>query len=345
MDQEPDILLEPIADDGRPLPPLADPVNAEIFSGVEQAGIAMRTLLNDVLDDSDDVRIEKILHLSSEKYIPSAPDRSYRIDVYAETADNDYVIFEVSLDKYLVVVDRSFIYSQQVIAQKLPKGSIWREMPNILPKRVIMLNILDFIERKAETEEEKRISLNFHQIIQHTYRQLPRLASKRFFTHNLELPRFREVMVNFENNLHCWLYMLTQAQDKHITLQDVVNAEPKLAEFAKREGVKQYMTQYAVATANPQARNEYYLWAQNQMFAQEDLKLQRDEAKNEGILIGEQKGILIGEQRGEQRGVKIGRDEGRKEMVQNMLAEKLSIETVASISKLPIETVREWAYK
>ena len=340
MEQEADIHIEPVPDDGRPLPPLADPVNAEIFSSVEQAGLAMRMLLNDVLDDSGDFRIEKILYLYPEKYIPSTPDRSYRIDVYAETADNEYVIFEVSLDKYLVVIDRSFIYSQQAIAQKLPKGMNWREMPNVLPKRVIMLNILDFIERKAETEEEKREGLDFHQIIQHTYRQLPRLASKRFLTHNLELPRFREVAVNFDNNLHCWLYMMTQAQDKRITLQEVVDAEPKLAEFAKREGVKQYMTQYAVATANPQARNEYYLWAQNQMFAQEDLRLQRDEAKNEG----RNEGILIGEQ----RGVKIGRDEGRqverKEMVLNMLAEQLPIETVARISKLSIETVREWAY-
>ena len=72
------------------------------------------------------------------------------------------------------------------------------------------------------------------------------------------------------------------------------------------------------------------------MFAQEDLRLQRDEAKNEGILIGEQ------------RGVKIGRDEGRqverKEMVLKMLAAQLPIETVAGISELSIETVREWSY-
>ena len=140
MEQETDILIEPVTDDGRPLPPLADPVNAEIFSSVEQAGLAMRTLLNDVLDDSGDFRIEKILYLIPEKYIPSTPDRSYHIDVYAETAENEYVIFEISLNKYLVVVDRSFIYSQKVITQKLPKGSNWREMPNILPKRVIMLN-------------------------------------------------------------------------------------------------------------------------------------------------------------------------------------------------------------
>jgi len=302
MDQETNILVEPTIDDGKPLPPLADPVNAEIFSSVEQAGEAMRTLLNDVLDDSGDMRIEKILNLIPQKYKPSAQDRSYRIDVYGETSDNELVIFEVSLDKYLPVVDRSFIYSQQAISQKIPKGVNWREMPTVMPKRVIMLNILNFIERQAENEDEKK-TLDFHQIVEHTYRQPPRkLASKRFFTHNLELPRFRKKTVDFSNNLHCWLYLLTQAQDKRITLQEVVNGEPRLAEFAKREGVKQYMMQYAVASANPQARSEYFSWALNEMLAQEDLRLQRAEAKNEGIEIGEQRGIGIGEQREIEKG-------------------------------------------
>jgi len=282
MDRDNKILVEPTVDDGRPLPPLADPVNAEIFSNAEQAGLAMHTLLNDVLDDSGDMRIEKIHFLIPQKYNPSAQNRSYSIDVYGETVSKEYIFCEVSLDKYLVVNDRSFIHLLQAATQKLPKGVSWREIPSILPTRVIGLNILNFIERKAETDEEKNTILDFHQIVESTYRQMPRkLASKRFFTHNLELPRFRELTVDFSNNLHCWLYMMTQAQDKRITLQDIVDNEPRLAKFAKREGVKQYMTQYAVATASPQARSEYFSWAQNQMFAQEDLRLQREEAQDE----------------------------------------------------------------
>jgi len=282
MDKENNIQNKPATDDGKPLPPLADPVNAEIFSSVEQAGIAMRTLLNDVLHDSGDPPIARILHLIPQKYEPSAQDRSYRIDVYAETEKNEFVIFEVSLERYLFAIDRSFIYTQQAITQKLPKGVSWRDMPTVMPERVIMLNILDFIERKPEKEEEEKI-LDFHQIVEYTYRQPPRkLASKRFFTHNLELPRFRKKTVDYSNNLHCWLYMMTQAQDKHITLQEVVDGEPKLAKFAKREGVKQYMMQYAVASANPQTRSDYTSWALNQMLAQEDLRAQKAEAKDEG---------------------------------------------------------------
>ena len=40
---------------------------------------------------------------------------------------------------------------------------------------------------------------------------------------------------------------------------------------------------------------------------------------------------------------KQARIEERKEMVLNMLAAELPIETIAGISKLPVETIREWA--
>ncbi|MDR0395945.1 MAG: Rpn family recombination-promoting nuclease/putative transposase [Oscillospiraceae bacterium] len=270
-----DLGLLAAIDDGLPLPPLADPVNAEIFSSKEQAGLAMQTLLNDVLEDSGDTRIGKIITLIPQKYKPAAQGRSYRIDVYAETADNELAVFEVSLDKNSVAVDRSFIYTQQAISQKLPVGVGWRDMPSAMPDRVIMLNILDFEARKG--------GRGFHQVCEVTYREPPReLATERFSAHNLELPKFRKTEVDFNKPLHCWLHMLCKAQDNHMTLREAVDSEPNLAAFAKREGVQQYMTQYAVASANPTTRNEYYLWAMHEMLENENMRLQRKEAREEG---------------------------------------------------------------
>ncbi|GHU80665.1 hypothetical protein AGMMS49992_33740 [Clostridia bacterium] len=57
------------------------------------------------------------------------------------------------------------------------------------------------------------------------------------------------------------------------------------------------MANYAVATASPAVRNEYYQWATDEMFYQEGILRQREEAKNEGI----------------EEGIGIGKGEGRLE--------------------------------
>ena len=312
------ISTKPQKDDGRPLPPLADPVNAEIFRSVESAGLAMHELLNDVLDHSGDRRISDIMAITPQKHLPSAQSRSYIIDVFAKTVDNEVAIYELTLAKQLIVVDRSFIYAEQALTKDAPTGTTWNDLAKVLPKRVIMLNILNFEHRMGD--------FDFHQIAEMTYRQPPReLASDRFITHNIELPKFRKVEVDFNVPLHCWLYMLCQAQDNGLTLEGVVAMEPRLTEFAKRPGVRQYMTQYAAATASPAVRDEYYTWVKDQMLLQEDLKLQKAEARNEGIEIGELRGL-------EQAAI-------------NAILEGFDDEIVARIGKISIDRAKELRQK
>ena len=94
------------------MPPLADPVVADIFKNVELSGLAMRELINAVLMDSGDVLISEVLLVIPQKYYPSAQGRSYRVDVLAKTVNNEIVLLEVQLSSLRITNERSLVYTE-----------------------------------------------------------------------------------------------------------------------------------------------------------------------------------------------------------------------------------------
>jgi hypothetical protein len=210
-DTESEILEQP--DGGLPLPPLADPVISEIFKNAKVSGLAMRELINAVLEDSGDKAISEVIDVIPQKIDPEAQGRSYRVDVTAKTADNEITIFEVQLSHLLITNERSLLYAEQSLGSTAAKGNNWRKISAKMP-RVLVINILDFNLRKSG---------GFHQVAELVYREEPReLASKRFGIHNIELKKFRKIKPDFTKGLHCWLTALCRSQDSRKSLKEVI---------------------------------------------------------------------------------------------------------------------------
>ena len=165
-------------DDGKPVLPLADPVIAFIFRSVEAGGEAMLGLANAVLEDSGDKPIRAIISIHPQKQQVAIGGRWFRLDVLAETIDNEIVVLEVQIDKQRFFNTRSMVYALDSLQQRIERGDLWDAIALKLP-RVISINLLNFELRKN--------GINFHQIIEAVYREEPReVAEHHHVTHNIE---------------------------------------------------------------------------------------------------------------------------------------------------------------
>ena len=167
-----------IVDDGKPLLPLADPVIEYIFRSAEAGGEAIRGLANAIMQDSGDKPINRIISIQPQKQQISINGRRFRLDVLAESEDNEILLFEVQIGKQTFFNTRTMVYSMEPLQSKIEKGDLWDKVAFTMP-RVISINIIDFELRKKEN--------SFHQVIEPVYREEPReVAEHHHVTHNIE---------------------------------------------------------------------------------------------------------------------------------------------------------------
>ena len=308
-------------DDGAPLPPLADPVIAEIFKSVDLAGLAMCEIINAVLQDSNDELISDVIDLTPQHMAPSAKDRGYRIDVLAKTASNEIIVFEVQLSTLLITNERSLLYAEQALGNNAKKGDTWNELAKGMP-RILVITLLNFDLRKTGE--------NFHQVAELTYRELPReLASTRFGIHDIQLPRFRKIEPDFTKPLHCWLTAICRSQDNKRSLKEVVEMDAHLSSYADRNpGMKQFIDRHEIVSADKDTRHNYQMWMHEQ------------------TLMGYEKMLLRKE--GVEEGLEKGRVEERKKTALNMINKNYTDDNIMEITKLSyneIQVLRSSAYR
>jgi hypothetical protein len=139
------------------------------------------------------------------------------------------------------------------------------------------------------------------------------VAIPQLVIYNIQLPRLRELTPDFNDALYCWLYIMDQANQKKLTIQEVIEMTPELRTFMDNDkGFQQYCAQYHRAAADPETQDEYYRWINEQMRQQSMMAAAEQRGRKAGEEIGEQRGREAGEEIGEQRGRKAGEETGRK---------------------------------
>jgi predicted transposase/invertase (TIGR01784 family) len=267
-----------------PLPPLADPVISEIFKNADVSGLAMREFINAVLGDSGDEQIGEVVDVTPQKFYPAAQGRSYRVDVTAKTADNETIIFEVQLSRFLIMNERSLLYAEQFLGSVAAKGDNWAEIRGGMP-RVLVINILDSAVRRSG---------GFHQVAELTYREEPReSASDSFAIHNIELSKFRKMEPDLRKALHCWLTAICRSQDDKKSLGEVIKMDSALRNFANgNPGMRQFVERYELASADRETRAAYHRWEYEQMLNDIEWRMQLAESKTEGRAEGMTEGMF-----------------------------------------------------
>jgi len=296
-------------DDGNPLPPLADPILGVIFRSVEEGGLAMHGLSNDILRDSGDKTIKAIVDMKVQHFQPGGTGRSFRLDVLAQTVADEAVLLEVQRSRQLSINTRSLVYAMDPLTRNIQRGDKWEVIAGKMP-RVISINILDFDQRKN--------GKNFHQVIETVYRESPyEVAEGHHTTHNIQLPRFRRITPDFQNPLHLWLTAIVRAQDESKTLREVVDMDHALQAFEQgNPAFAQFVNGYEFANADQETRNSFILWNKEEM------------------LQAHEKALLIEEA---VAGIERKAAEERRATAKKALAMGLSLEQAAELSGLTVE--------
>ncbi|MDR0992072.1 MAG: hypothetical protein LBL87_04125, partial [Ruminococcus sp.] len=131
--------------------------------------------------------------------------------------------------------------------------------------------------------------------------------------YNVQLTQFRKQKHDLSKPLNAWLTLLDTANQKHITVEEVVKMYPELGNTVKSDpGINQFVGKYNVVSKDALMRSEYDMYL------------------SELFRIG---GI-------KQYAYEEGKEEGILSTARNMLMDGLPIESIAKYTELPIETIK-----
>ncbi|MDR1395227.1 MAG: Rpn family recombination-promoting nuclease/putative transposase, partial [Deltaproteobacteria bacterium] len=205
--------------------PLADPIVCKMFQNETVCRQAMKFIANAVIKNNKYrtfEEIKEIIKVTPQRlYSNYGPDgRSYRVDVEAETSDDDLILMEVQLGTFKSMTDRILLYSASQSGSQARRSEELKDVIKQM-KRVLSINILDYAIRPSPHD--------FHQVSAFFYAEEPlELASDKLQIHHLQLELFRKIEPDFSNPLHVLLTSVDRAHTQKFHLKDVVFMDKNL---------------------------------------------------------------------------------------------------------------------
>jgi hypothetical protein len=193
--------------------PLADPVVGAIFSNVEHAGLAAKSLVGSILKE-DGYTIGEVISVTPQRHYKTySALRGCRVDIHLDTTDGKRFIVEVQMDTE-PILERNLYAASHAIVSSVPTGTDARELKENMPYLVV-INILDFVLRKDHPD--------FLQPVGMLYTKTPnRIAEEHIRIYNVQLPLFRKMQHDLTKPLDAWLYILDTAHQQNKTIKEVI---------------------------------------------------------------------------------------------------------------------------
>jgi predicted transposase/invertase (TIGR01784 family) len=288
--------------------PLADPVVGAIFDGVENAGLAAQSLVGSILAE-DGVIIGKVTAVTPQRYYKDIPYmRGCRVDILVESENSPKTLVEVQMSEEPIMARNMFEYAHALVSS-IPQGILTIDLYNAVPK-VVVINICDFPVRKGGNDD-------FIQPVKQMYTKNPEVAQDYLNIYNVQLPNFREADHDLTKPLHAWLFILDTANQKGITVKEVIDMYPELNNVVSSDpGFEQFMVRYDRVSSDPEVRKEYDMFMGEKFRISAIMNTQYDK----GILNGIEKGKI--------------------EAARNMLLKGYPLSDITDITHLPLETIK-----
>jgi predicted transposase/invertase (TIGR01784 family) len=243
-------------------------------------------------------------------------ERGCRIDVEAATNRNERALIEVQLSKDSRMTERNLLSISRIHASSSDIGDTVQEMARKMPQ-VICINFLDYVSRKDNPA--------FHQPIYLMYELEPQsMATYKLEIHDISLEQFRKIEPDFTKPLHHWLYTWDKIHTAKKTIEEVLQMQPALQEYANQDGgFQQFCRRYQLVSSDPKTRDEYIRWISDLM----RLDGIREGGIEDGIEIGMAKGM----------------EKGMEKAVFNALKMNMKIDDIAELTELPRARIEEIA--
>jgi predicted transposase/invertase (TIGR01784 family) len=308
---------ETIDDVPKIMSPLADPVIGAIFSNVEQAGLAAKSLVGSILSE-DGFTIGNVTSVIPQMYYKEYPGyRGCRIDIHMDTTSGESIIVEIQLWEEPILA-RNLFEASQLIATHMKSGTATRELDVLLP-RIVIINILNFVLRNDHDD--------FIQPVGILYTKAPNtIAEKHLRIYNVQLPLFRELEHDFTKPLDAWLYILDTANRKKLSIEEVIKMEPLLKDTIDLdEGLRQFTERYKKISGNQKIVQEYNAFYSEYMRQVGMRYCAIKEGKAIGIAEGRAEGIA----------------EGKEQTARKLLERGLTLELIQEATDIPLDKLQQ----
>ena len=298
--------------------------------GSEQRKHLTIQFLNDVLYEKEETQIEDVVFLDKDQDPDFEHEKLSKLDILAQTNRGTQIDIEVQVLKHSCLSERFLYYWAGLYGSQLKEKEQYTQL-----KPTISIILLDF-DYLPETAWH-----NIYHICNDLSKQ--RLTD-HFAMHFIEIKKFTYSDVKKLTKLGTWAAYFSNCDEKEMEVLTMNNTVMK--DVAKAENA---------FTSDETMRYKYMLREK----AIRDYYSGLDDAKQEGIEIGEKRGrkmgIEIGEKRGEERGRKLGIEQGREqglaqgaqqEKIANilgMLREGIDISVIAKITSCSVAEIQQIA--
>ena len=290
--------------------------------GSEQRKHLTIQFLNAVLYDNEETQITDVFFLDKDQDPHFEHEKLSKLDILAQTNTGMQIDIEVQVLKHAYLSERFLYYWAGLYGSQLKEKEQYTQL-----KPTVSIILLDF-DYLPETAWH-----NLYHICNDISKQ--RLTD-HFAMHFIEIKKFTYSDIKKLTKLGTWAAYFSNCDEKEMEVLAMNNTVMKDVEKAEH-----------AFTSDEAMRYKYMLREK----AIRDYYSGLDEAKQEGIAIGEKRGMKIGEARGHELGIAEGKELGlaqgaQQEKIANiigMLREGIDIQVIARITSYSIEDIQRIA--
>ena len=283
--------------------PLSDFGFKRIFASENNKDLLIH-FLNSSISDEVGV-ITDITFLPTEQFGERPEDKRVIFDIYCENQNGDRFIIEMQRARQPFFADRIISYVSRVISREMEKGENDYAIPS-----VYSFNLLDY-----NAPEFRGNDRYFHKVMLKD--EADRIFSDKTTFFFVELCKFAAVKDKTSDNapMRRWLELLTS-----------IGGSTNRDYGAEEQGVfRKFIEECRITKLNNMERKEYKKSVLEYKDVQGAIICAREDGIEEGLEKGRMEGL----------------DEGKRQLVRNMLAEGIAIETIARISGLSCEEIKD----
>ncbi|WP_253302223.1 Rpn family recombination-promoting nuclease/putative transposase [Wolbachia endosymbiont of Psylliodes chrysocephala] len=254
-----------------------------------------------------------------------ASDKQSIVDVLCKDSIGNRFVIEMQLARDKGFEKRAQLYAAKAYSRQLDKSGNYIDLQKVFFIAISNCNLLPEEVDYISTHNIRDIKTNGHYLkdLQFVFIELPKFTKNR--------------VEQLENTTERWCFFFKYAEETTDEDLKKIAAEAPIIKLAYDE-----LDRFRWNEKDLIAYEERILSVQkeNAILAQ---KL--DDAKHEGIQIGEEKGRKEGIQIGHEKGRQEGKAEGEKQakiaVAREMLADKMDVNTVTKFTGLPIDEIKK----
>ena len=274
--------------------------------GSEQRKYLTIQFLNAVLYDNEETQITDVFFLDKDQDPHFEHEKLSKLDILAQTNTGMQIDIEVQVLKHAYLSERFLYYWAGLYGSQLKEKEQYTQL-----KPTVSIILLDF-DYLPETAWH-----NLYHICNDISKQ--RLTD-HFAMHFIEIKKFTYSDIKKLTKLGTWAAYFSNCDEKEMEVLAMNNTVMKDVEKAEH-----------AFTSDEAMRYKYMLREK----AIRDYYSGLDEAKQEGIAIGEE--------RGEKRGERRGRQQEKMANILGMLREGFDVAVIARITSCSVEEIRQIA--